>query len=86
MLKSEFDALLGKESPNNDYQLIEYVYNYHPCNFSKEATASLYKEFGLLIFKDMENTAKIAQEIDEEINHHRQAIEVLKRKYEELRE
>lgn len=66
MLRSEFD-LLSKNtwSPTDEeYNLIEFVYNWHPLNFSKEAVASLYDEFGMIIFYDMEQRSKMAMERD----------------------
>lgn len=69
MLRSEFD-LLSKSTrrpTDEEYNLIEFVYNWHPCNFSKETVASLYDEFGMIIFYDMEQRSKIAMERDVEI-------------------
>lgn len=66
MLRSEFD-LLSKSTrvPTYDeYELIEFVYNWHPLNFSKQAVAALYDEFGMIIFYDMEQRSKMAMERD----------------------
>lgn len=79
MMKSEFDNLLGRTSAESDYKIIEFVYTYHPLNFSKEAVANLYKEFGLLIFKDMYDRAEEAQELEEEMQE-------LRTKYQEVEE
>ena len=77
MLKSEFDALLGRTSNLGDYALIEKIYNYHPCNFSKEAVANLYKEFGIIIFEDMEDRSNEAMELEEQINKARSELRQL---------
>ena len=66
MLRSEFD-LLSKSTRKptyDEYELIEFVYNWHPLNFSKEAVASLYDEFGMVIFYDLEQRSKMAMEHD----------------------
>lgn len=64
MLRSEFDSLsksLVKPS-HEEYQLIEFVYNWHPLNFDKGAVAKLYDDFGMVIFYDMEKRSKLAME------------------------
>ena len=77
MLKSEFDALLGRTSSAGDYELIEKIYNYHPLNFSKEAVANLYKEFGIIIFEDMEDRSNEAMALEEQINKARSELRQL---------
>lgn len=67
MMKSEFDILMGCDTPAGDYKIIEFVYNWHPANLSKEATASFYKEFGIGIFMDMYASADEAKKIEEKI-------------------
>lgn len=59
----------SKEKPINprDYKLVEFVYTYHPLNLSKQAAASLYDEFGMLIFLDMLPRAKKAAKIETEL-------------------
>lgn len=71
MLRSEFDELRkSARCPSHDeYNLIEFVYNWHPLNFSKEAVASLYDEFGMVIFYDMEQRSKMAMEHDQAIRN-----------------
>lgn len=66
MLRSEFDLLskASRRPTDDEYELIEFVYNWHPCNFSKEAVASLYDEFGMIIFYDMEQRSNMAMERD----------------------
>lgn len=76
MLRTEFENLLKDESgklmksmpSDEDYRLIEFVYNYYPCNFSKAAVASLYMEFDMTLFYDMEARAKLAMEYEQLIN------------------
>lgn len=78
MLRNEFDTLLkefnDKENggcfpaPTDDeYRLIEFVYNYHPCNFDKSAVTKLYADFGMTLFYDMERRAKDAMELEDSI-------------------
>lgn len=67
MMKSEFDILVGKDTPLEEYKLVEFVYTWHPSNLSKVATASLYKEFGITIFKDMEQRAIQAEVLCDKI-------------------
>ena len=79
MLRSEFD-LLSKNTrrpTDEEYNLIEFVYNWHPCNFSKEAVASLYDDFGMIIFYDMEQRSNMAMERDVAIKRYDDQIKRL---------
>lgn len=70
MTKSEFEYLIHGSVTDEEYELIETVYMWHPAirNASgKEEVAELYKSFGLVIFKDMYPRAMKLKEIDEEI-------------------
>ena len=87
MLRQEFDALLGDNTviPTlKEYELIEFVYNWHPCNFSKMAIASLYKEFGMAIIYDMEYRAKCSMERNMAIESIDAQIKRLQARREEL--
>lgn len=86
MLKEEFDALAGVESTIQDYELIEFVYNYHPLNFSKETVASFYNEFGMVIFKDLKARANDAKELEDVIRRKQTELQELREKLERLRE
>ena len=75
MMKSEFEEILAKVSGKSvhqinqkDYEEIELVYNWHPCNFDKISIASLYKDFGITIIEDMLPRAKAFMEYEAEIS------------------
>ena len=72
MLRSEFDTLSKntRRPTDEEYNLIEFVYNWHPLNFSKEAVASLYDEFGMILFYDMEQRSKMSMERDQAIKRY----------------
>ena len=56
MTKSEFEEMIGGSVMDEEYQLIEEVYMWHPAirnTSGKEEVAELYKSFGIIIFKDM---------------------------------
>ena len=65
-----------------EYKLVEFVYTYHPLNLSKQAAASLYDEFGMLIFLDLLPRAKKAAKIEVDMKIARQHYEDKKRMYE----
>ena len=86
MLRSEFD-LLSKSSkrPNDEeYKLIEFVYNWHPCNFSKENVAAFYDAYGMTLFYDMEERSRAAMEKDLKIRDINQQISRLRDLRDEL--
>lgn len=70
MTKSEFEYLIHGSVTDEEYQLIEEVYMYHPAirtASGKEEVAELYKSFGIVIFYDMYPRAQKAKEIEEHI-------------------
>ena len=79
MLRSEFDTLSksSKRPDDEDYKLIEFVYNWHPCNFSKENVAAFYDAYGMTLFYDMEERSRAAMERDLKIRDIEQQIKRL---------
>lgn len=70
MMKNEFEEMIGRSVTDEEYQLIEEVYMYHPAirtASGKEEVAELYKSFGIVIFYDMYPRAQKAKEIEEHI-------------------
>ena len=80
MLRSEFDTLSksSRRPDDEEYKLIEFVYNWHPCNFSKENVAAFYDAYGMTLFYDMEARAKAAMERDLKIRDVENEINRLK--------
>lgn len=80
MLRSEFDTLSksSKRPDDDEYKLIEFVYNWHPCAFSKENVAAFYDAYGMTLFYDMEKRSRAAMERDLRIRDIEQQIKRLK--------
>ena len=56
MMKNEFENLIHGSVTDEEYELIETVYMWHPAirnTSGKEEVAELYKSFGIVIFYDM---------------------------------
>lgn len=79
MLRSEFDTLSksSKRPDDEEYKLIEFVYNWHPCNFSTENVAAFYDAYGMTLFYDMEERSRAAMERDLKIRDIEQQIKRL---------
>ena len=79
MLRSEFDTLSKntRRPDDEEYKLIEFVYNWHPCNFSKENVAAFYDAYGMTLFYDMEARSRAAMERDLKIRDVEQQIKRL---------
>ena len=79
MLRSEFDLLSKnvRRPTDDEYKLIEFVYNWHPCNFSKENVAAFYDAYGMTLFYDMEERSRAAMERDLKIRDIEQQIKRL---------
>ena len=86
MLRSEFDVLSknSKRPTEDEYKLIEFVYNWHPCNFSKENIAAFYDAYGITLFYDMEKRSRAAMERDLKIRDIEQQIKRLQDLKDEL--
>ena len=70
MMYEEFKQLAtgqGKSITLEDYELIEFVYTYHPLNLEKQACAKLYDEFGKILFLDLLPRAKKAAKVEVEL-------------------
>ena len=80
MQKHEFEERIESTVSDEDYKLIEFVYQFHPVirNVSgKDEVAELYKSFGMALFRDMEPRAKKAKEVAEKMTSCRLEIETL---------
>lgn len=87
-MKSEFEDLIHGSVTDEEYELIETVYMWHPAirtTSGKEEVAELYKSFGIIIFKDMYPRAMKLKEIDEEIRSLNQVKDSLAAKRERLK-
>lgn len=70
MTKSEFEYLIHGSVTDEEYELIETIYMWHPAirnTSGKEEVAELYLSFGLVIFRDMYQRAMKVKDIEEEI-------------------
>ncbi len=71
MLRGEFETLIGKEVTDEEYAVIDKVYTYHPAikiSGGKEQIADIYKTMGIVVIKNMEETADFMIKLKEEIN------------------
>ncbi len=90
MTDTEFIMHLPKDAKrptDKEFEMIQFVYNYHPAihpSAGKAQIAKLYSEFGMRIIADMTETAKRAQEIEDEKRKLRQKLNELEQEYEEL--
>lgn len=88
MTKSEFEDLIHGSVTDEEYELIETVYMWHPAirnTSGKEEVAELYKSFGIVIFYDMYPRAMKLKEIDEEIRSLNRAKDSLMARRERLK-
>ena len=70
MTKSEFEYLIHGSVTDEEYELIETIYMWHPAirnTSGKEEVAELYLSFGLVIFRDMYQRAMKVKDIEEEM-------------------
>lgn len=63
MMKYEFEKIYGKPVTEQEYQLIEVIYNDHPLVASKGDAVHFWKIGGALLFNDMLTTALKCRDI-----------------------
>lgn len=69
MMKEEFETLLGKPVSSQEYELIEFVYTYHPSisdTDGKKQIVDLYKTGGMLVIEGMMEATRFAKNIEDE--------------------
>ena len=68
MMKEEFEKFVGETVSNEDYNVIETVYIWHPSISEvsgKDQISSIYRQFGMPVIHDMLETATYVDEIDQ---------------------
>lgn len=85
MMKTEFEDLIHGSVTDEEYELIETVYMWHPAIRTTSGKEELYLSFGMVIFKDMYPRAMKLKEIDEEIRSLNRAKDSLIAKRERLK-
>ena len=89
MTKQEFTARTENPVSDKDYEIIEYVYTYHPSIDpvkGKDQIAKLYETFGMRIIIDMIPTAEKAKHYEDEIRALMLKLDRIKNEYEALKE
>lgn len=90
MMKDEFEALIGKEIPQDEYDAIEYVYTWHPhidATKGKQQMAALYlMPMGYRFIADMLPVARRACAYQKQLDEKRQELEKVQREYRVMQE
>ena len=90
MTDTEFLSRLpeGARKPTDkEFEAIQFVYNYHPSihpSEGKNQIAMLYSTFGMRIICDMYETAKRAQELEDERRRLKIRLQEIMQEEEEL--
>lgn len=93
MTRQEFDDIAKERGfqiqiTNDDYLAIERVYQFHPCiseTDGKKQIVDLVGLYGMRIIRDMEPTAKKAQQLEDEIRSYRYQLDLKEQELEDLR-
>ena len=87
MTREEFQDLIGREVSDEDYKIIEKVYNFHPAVnevSGKEEVAELYKSYGMVVFHDMLPRAERNCELTKQLRQVQAAADRIKQEMEKL--
>jgi hypothetical protein len=95
MMKNEFiervrqiNGGIYPEFTNEDWEIIEKVYNYHPSInevTGKDQIAYLYFHFGMRVIKDMYPTAEEAESLEHKLLSLRNELERYTKEYDKLK-
>ena len=89
IIKNELKTDKHKYPTEEEYKLIEYVYNFHPSiseTEGKKQVAYLYENFGIAIFRDMEPRANYMRSKEGELAKLRTQMNKVRREMQEARE
>lgn len=78
MEKHEFEKMIHDTVTDEEYKVIEYVFQWHPAISEaegKEQIATLYRDFGVVIIRDMFPRAEKAHEIEVRLREAQREVE-----------
>lgn len=93
MTRQEFEDIAKERGyevriTNDDYSDIERVYQFHPCiseTDGKQQIVDLVGLYGMRIIRDMEPTARKAQQLEDEVRSYRHQLDLREQELEDLR-
>ena len=68
MMKEEFEGKIKGTILNEEYEIIETVYMWYDESMNKDDVASLYRKFGIKIFKDLLPRAERIRDMERKID------------------
>ncbi len=89
MMQVEFQNLIGETVTNEEFEIINTVYTFHPSiseTDGKKQIANLYKTFGYRIIKDMLATAIQAEKYESEITNLYFRLEQVKQDFQNFKD
>lgn len=66
MMRVEFERLIGEEVTDEEWELVELVYNLHPRDFNKQEVAQLWKLGGREAFEGLRPLAEKVRNLENE--------------------
>lgn len=85
MMKHEFEERVGCEISDQNYEIIETVYTWHPAInevVGKDQIATLYETGGMPLIKSMLEAANIMMDLDKERQQARRRLEKINNRIE----
>lgn len=89
MIKEEFQDMIGQIVSDEDYKVIEKVYQFHPAVnevSGKEEVAELYKSFGMTIFYDLLPRAERNCDLEKQLRFAQARVRHIEQEMEKLRQ
>lgn len=81
MNKQEFEERLGRPVSEADYEIIEYVYTWHPViggAGGENQLIAIYNAGGMALIRNMQETARMAMNLDKERRELQRRMDKLK--------
>ena len=74
MTKEEFEELIGKSIPNDEWKAVEEVYE--SSMFSKDTVAAMYIEAGVSVFLALQDYAGYKKSLEADLRYFKQMIDL----------
>ena len=84
MMREEFERWIGEEVTDEEWELVELVYNLHPRDFTKQEIVQLWKLGGREVFEGLRPLAERIRDLENKRWILEHELEKIKRKIDNI--
>jgi len=86
MMRHEFERLVGEQISDDDWELVDLVYNLHPRDFTKEEIATLWKIGGREALEGLRPVAEKVRDYENRLYRLEYEIKKINKELSKIRE